>query len=339
MGSRALSGYRVLDLTQQLPGPYATHLLAAIGADVIKVEPPKGDPAREIDPAMFERVNAGKRSVVLDLKTEEGQAALRRLVETSDVLVEGFRPGTVERLGADHEAVRELRPDIVYCSLSGWGSSGPYRDLPGHDLNYLGVAGGAEGHGEVGRIGVPFVDLGSGTGAALAIVAALLERASTGEGRRLDLAMLDTALAWTTAKAPPEGGAEPAYGVFRAADGLRLSVAVLEDKFWCGLCRCLGWEDWLEAGDLATHAGRRRRAEEIAARLRRAIAASPRAELLERLRAADVPAAPVHAPDEAGRDPQVRAREAVAAGVAELAPAPRLGQHGDELLADLPNWL
>jgi crotonobetainyl-CoA:carnitine CoA-transferase CaiB-like acyl-CoA transferase len=333
-----LAGISVLDLSQQLPAPYATLLLAQLGAEVVKVEPPAGDAAREIDPPMFERVNAGKRSVVLDLKSEDGRERLRHLVARSDVLVEGFRPGTAARLGAGYEEARALRPDIVYCSLSGYGAEGPYRDIPGHDLNYLGVAGGAE-ESESGHPGVPFVDLGSGTTAALAIVAALLARDRGGEGIYLDLAMLDTAVFWAGVKVAPPGGAEPAYLVVRARDGLPLSLAVLEDKFWRNLCDCLDWSDWRDAPELATHAQRRRCAAAIQKRLHHTVATYKRKRLLEELWAADVPAAPVHERAEVGGDPQVEIRGSTASPLppalraAGLAPAPALGEHTESVLA------
>jgi crotonobetainyl-CoA:carnitine CoA-transferase CaiB-like acyl-CoA transferase len=352
----ALDGIRVLDLSQQLPGPYTTLLLAHLGAEVIKVEPPTGDVARELDEHMFRAVNVGKRSVVLDLKSHRGRAHLARLASASDVLVEGFRPGTVERLGAGYTKISSLRPDIIYCSLSGFGAEGPYRDLPGHDLNYLGIGGGANERSESCEIGIPLVDLGSGTLAALAITSALLERGTTGRGRYLDLAMLDTAVFWAGVKAPPPGGCEPAYLVAAASDGLQLSIAVLENKFWRNLCTVLGWSDWCEDPALATHELRRAQGAEIRARLREAIGTLPRARWLAALWAADVPAAPVNKSDEVARDPQVLARGLVPAVDAadqvglpplpaaplpdalrstQLAPAPALGQDTEQILAEM----
>jgi crotonobetainyl-CoA:carnitine CoA-transferase CaiB-like acyl-CoA transferase len=353
----ALDGIMVLDLSQQLPGPYATLLLAHLGAEVIKIEPPGGDAARELDERMFRAVNVGKRSLVLDLKSGGGRERLARLATGSDVLLEGFRPGTVERLGAGYATISALRPDIVYCSLSGFGLEGPYRDVPGHDLNYLGIAGGATERSESGEIGIPLVDLGSGTLAALAITSALLERNTTGSGRYLDIAMLDTAVFWAGVKAPPPRGSEPAYLVAAAADGLSVSIAVIEDKFWRNLCACLGWSDWREDPALATHELRRAHGEEIRTRLRAAIATLPRERWLAALWAADVPAAPVHTRVEVAGDPQVLARGLmpVASNGADagalppipaaplpaalrsggLAAAPRLGQDTENLLAEL----
>ncbi len=314
----ALSHVTVLDLTQQLPGPYATLLLAGLGARVLKVEPPVGDMARTLDPPMFERVNAGKESIVLDLKRPGDQALLHRLAAGADVLVEGFRPGTAARLAADYETLSRVRPDLVYCSISGFGADGPYRDVPGHDLNYLGVAGGiAAGEAsEPEEIGMPVIDMAAGTNAALAIVAALTERDRTGRGARLDVAMLDVAVFWAGVKVPIEatGIGEPTYVVLTAGDGRRLSLGVLEDKFWLALCRALEWDDWAADGELATHRGRRFRAAEVHARLVSAFARRPRDAWLEHLWRHDVPVAPVHEGGEVVGDPQVRHRGSIADG-------------------------
>lgn len=345
-----LDGIVVLDLSQQLPGPYATLLLAELGARVIKIEPPQGDMARVLDPPMFRRVNAGKESVVLDLKAGTDRAELLRLAARSDVLVEGFRPGTVNRLGADYASVARVRPDIVYCSLSGFGQDGPYRDVPGHDVNYLGVAGGVEARSADGaeEIGMPVIDLAAATNAALAIVAAVAQRARTGEGAYLDVAMLDAAVAWAGVKVPERqaGHGEPTYTVLAAADGRRLSLGVLEDKFWVALCRALTWDDWLDDPELATHAGRRARAVEVHARLARTIAGRPRDAWMRTLWEHDVPAAPVHERDEVAEDPQVRHRRLVdgAQVCVPLAPslrgpsgraAPALGEHSAHVLGRL----
>lgn len=357
MTAGALHDITVLDLTQQLPGPYATLLLAGLGARVIKIEPPGGDPSREIDPPMFDIVNAGKESVVLDLKREPGRAELHRLARSSDVFVEGFRPGVTTRLAADHASISAVRPDIVYCSISGFGVTGPYAGVPGHDLNYLGVGGSvdavplAPGDGSAHQIGIPMVDLATGTMAALAIVAALRQRAASGDGAVLDAAMLDSAVFWGSVKAPlRDGGSEPAYGIVAAADGLLLSFAVIEDKFWRALCNALGWADWCEDPAFATHHARRRRAPEVRRRLAAAIARRPREAWLKVLWAADVPVAPVHERTLAPGDPQVVARglfaTAANGGTAPvvplppslrrpLRPAPELGGDGEGVLARL----
>jgi crotonobetainyl-CoA:carnitine CoA-transferase CaiB-like acyl-CoA transferase len=357
----AVAGVTVLDLTQQLPGPYATLLLAGLGARVIKIEPPGGDLGRQIDPPMFRKVNAGKESVVLDLKTGSGRDRLLGLARWADVFVEGFRPGVTTRLGADHAAISALRPDVIYCSISGFGAAGPYAGIPGHDLNYLGVGGAVDEPplndeaSATRQIGMPVVDMATGTMGALAIVAALSERTATGTGAFLDLGMLDTAVYWGDIKAPlRDGGAEGAYGVVAAADGGLLSVAVMEDKFWRSLCEALGWSEWHEDPAFATYGARRLRAAEIHARLAATIATRPRDEWLERLWAADVPVAPVHDRAAAMEDPQIVARRLFADnGVGGRDPvvplpsalrtplghAPRLGADTERVLAELDEHL
>jgi crotonobetainyl-CoA:carnitine CoA-transferase CaiB-like acyl-CoA transferase len=315
----------VLDLSLQLPGPYSTMLLHALGARVIKVEPPGGDPARTIDPRMFATVNAGKESIELDLREEQGRAWLDRLLQISDVLVEGFRPGVADRLGFGYEHVSTLRPSIVYCSISGYGQDGPYRALPGHDLNYLGVAGGADAYRRRDDqppepIGIPIADLAAGTTAALSIVAALRDDSGT-RGRRLDIALLDAAFVWSNLKDGTAAG-EPAYAVVRASDGLCLTVAVIEDKFWRALCLALGWHEWLADAELSSYEQRKLRAAELLGRLRREIARKPRAFWLETFAAADVPVAPVHSRAEAASDPQVVERQLVSDGTLR-APLPK----------------
>lgn len=285
-----LTGVTVVDLSQQLPGPFSTLLLRTLGARVIKVEPPGGDAARLIDPDMFERVGAGKELVVLDLKSDDGRERLHELVADADVFFEGFRPGVARRLGADWETLSAINPRLVYCSLSGFGAAGPMADRPGHDINFLALAGGLPDGLSDGQalIRVPWVDLAAGTNAALTIVAALLDRTATGVGRRLEIAMLDAAAVWSAAKQPREG-AEGAYGVFATADGQRVAVAVLEEAMWERLCTALGWTDWLEDPAMTDHDHRRSLAPQIAARLREALAARSAAEIVALAEQHDVP--------------------------------------------------
>jgi crotonobetainyl-CoA:carnitine CoA-transferase CaiB-like acyl-CoA transferase len=303
----ALDGITVIELSVQLPGPYATMLLEQLGARIVKIEPPGGDVARMLDLAMYNVLNAGKESLELDLRDPAGQAELHRLCADADVFVEGFRPGVADRLGAGYETLASIREGLVYCSLSGYGQTGPYRLLAGHDVNYLGVGGGVDDDdGATRRIGMPVVDLAAGTTAALSILAALRRRDQSGVGAYLDLAMLDVAVVWSHLK-PQTPARAPAYGVFRAGDGAALSLAALEDKFWRNLCDVLGWDDWKV--EFADYGDRVRSADTIAQRLESALLARPRDAWLELFAAADLPAAPVH--DLAGTqaDAQVRERE------------------------------
>jgi len=304
-----LAGVTVVDLTQQLPGPFATLLLATLGARVIKVEPPTGDAAREIDPPMFARVNAGKELVCLDLKTERGRGLLHDLVARADVFVEGFRPAVVARLAADWDTLSSVNPRLVYCSISGFGADGPLAGRPGHDVNFLALAAGLPDgliDGET-LIRVPWVDLAAGTYAVLTIIAALMERAATGRGRHLELAMLDAAAAWSAAKLP-RPGAEGAYGVFATADGQRVGVAVLEEAMWRRLCEAFGWTDWLDDPSMADHEQRRARAAEVASRLRDAVAGLSADRLAELAVRHDVGISRVNDLEDVAAEPQIAAR-------------------------------
>src|SRR4051812_753402 len=193
---------RVLDLSQLLPGPFCTQILADLGAAVVKVEPPDGDPARGMPSDLFATANRNKASVDLDLKAPADRNACLRLAAASDVVVEGFRPGVVERLGVGYEDVRARNPGVVYCSISGFGRTGPRRDRPGHDANYLAASGALaySGHwSEVPRrSGLPIADLAASCYGAIAILAALHERARTGLGGHIDLAMADAAMAFAS---------------------------------------------------------------------------------------------------------------------------------------------
>ena len=192
-----LSGLRVLDLSIWRPGPYATSLLVALGADVLKVEPPGGDPMRRYE-GLFASINAGKRSVVLDLKDDAGRARGLALAEQADVLVEGFRPGVMARLGLDEAAVRARNPALVYCSISGYGQEGERATLPGHDVNYQAWAGALTPAGGTATLPtLPTADLAAGLAAAFGICAAVIGRGASKEGTYLDVSMTDVMATWT----------------------------------------------------------------------------------------------------------------------------------------------
>lgn len=260
-----LQGVRILDLSRLLPGPMATAHLAAMGADVIKVEDPRtGDYARSMG-SFYESVNRNKRSLAVDLKSGEGREAFMALAKTAGVVLEGFRPGVVKSLGIDYAAVKAIKPDIVYCSLSGYGQTGPYRLRPGHDINYLSVAGVLN---EIGTASQPpslcniqIADvLGGAMSAAMGILAALFSARQTGEGRYLDVAMTDCALAHNimplmayndhggTAERGDDylTGALPWYNVYPTLDGRYLALGALEQKFWRAFCEEIGRTEWQE---------------------------------------------------------------------------------------------
>jgi crotonobetainyl-CoA:carnitine CoA-transferase CaiB-like acyl-CoA transferase len=291
-----LDGMSVVDLSVWRPGPYATQLLAGLGAQVTKVEPPGGDPMRAF-PELFADLNGAKQLRQLDLKDGADRAALLQLTAAADVLVEGFRPGVVDRLGVGYADVRQVNPGIVYCSVSGFGQVGPLADAPGHDLNYLAWAGALSPDGAppvAPRI--PVADLAAGMAAALAVTAACLRRQRTGEGVFLDVAMADVVATWTGAVGPRlEGMAGPTrsipgYGTFATADEGFVALGVLaEDHFWDAMCRQLGLGE--HAG--LTFAQRAERTAELQDAVAAAVAARPRDALVRGLVAAGVPAAPV----------------------------------------------
>ncbi|RMF21178.1 MAG: CoA transferase, partial [Deltaproteobacteria bacterium] len=327
----ALSGIRVVDLSRYAPGPYCTMLLADFGADVVVIEEPPGR-GRRVDTEMGvdERTKAhlpmgrNKRSVALDLKNDRHREAFFRLVERADVVTEGFRPGVARRLGVDYEAVRRRNPRVVYCSISGYGQTGPYADLVGHDLNYISVAGvlGMIGTPD-GRPVIPANILGDFAGgglfAAFAILAALIARGRTGKGQYIDMSMTDGALSlaalaasdyWSSGEPPRPGryflsGSLPCYNVYETADGKYLSIACMEPWFWKNLCEVLGCEEF--AGEQFN----RERFAEMFAFLREAFKKKTRDEWFAELSSRDICATPVYSMDEALMDPHIQARDMV----------------------------
>jgi crotonobetainyl-CoA:carnitine CoA-transferase CaiB-like acyl-CoA transferase len=313
--SRPLHGLRVLSLAENLPGPYATLVLADLGAEVLLVERPGvGDLSRQV-PAMFAAVARGKRSVALDLKSETGRDAFLRLAADCDVVMEGFRPGTVRRLGVSYDDVVAVRPDIIYVSITGYGQDGPYRDRPGHDINFQGLAGMVTGD-------VPstlVADLAAGTFAAVAVTTALAQRERTGRGAYVDVSMLDVLVSWQTAlvalqSADNRGSVDrvpltlPGYGVYRTADGAELTLGVtLEDHLWRDLALACGLEH--VRGLSGTE--RAARCAELDDLVRSSIASRPLGAWELDLAAGNVAFSVCRTPGTLAEDPQVAARQLV----------------------------
>jgi len=316
-----LRGVRVLDLTRLVPGPVCTQHLADLGADVIKVEDTgAGDYA---PPALRALVNRNKRGLQLDLKQPEGAEAFLQLARGADVVVEGFRPGAMARLGLSYEQVAAVNPRIVYCSITGYGQSGPYRDRPGHDLNYCSHAGVADqigvGADTLALTNLPIADLmGGALGAAMGILAALFDAARTGRGRHLDIAMADGALAHAVmplatlaahgstrrAGADTLTGGLACYALYRTADARFMAVGALERKFWDSLCDVIDRADLKplhRSGDAAAEA-------RVRGELAAVFGARPLADWEARFAHADACVSPVHTLEEALADPHFRAR-------------------------------
>jgi len=360
-----LAGVRVLDLTRLLPGPMATLHLADLGADVIKIEDlGAGDYAT---PSVRALANRNKRGLRLDLKHRDGLATLLRLCRDADVLVEGFRPGVMERLGAGYEAVAAVNPRIVYCSITGFGQTGPLRDAPGHDIDYAALAGVADQMGNAAGpalSNLPVADLLGGTmGALSGTLAALFSATRTGRGRHVDIAMADVALAHAVlplamlhqhGQVPRVGqggltGALACYGFYRTADDRHVAVGALEPKFWDDLCRRLERADLLplhRTGDPATE-------ERLRGELAAIFGARPLGHWRALFHDAQACVAPVLRVDEALAHPQFRERGMRVEGSdparPELGcpftmtgfapgaprPAPRAGEHSDEILREV----
>ncbi|MER3400805.1 MAG: carnitine dehydratase [Thermoflexus sp.] len=264
-----LAGIRVLDLTRLLPGPFATQWLAAMGAEVIRIEPPSGgDWLREMPPmsegmgAWFTAVNRGKKSVAIHLKDPRGRALFLRLVRSADVVVEGFRPGVMDRLGLGPEVLLAQQPRLVYAALRGYGPGSRWRERAGHDLNYLALAGfvGLNAPREEPPIPppVPVADFGGAMALALAVAAGLFHRERTGRGVVLDAAMFEVVASWmhpfwlahragmpAAREGMPLNGAFPCYRVYRTADGGAMALAALEPAFWQAFCEAVGRPEWI----------------------------------------------------------------------------------------------
>jgi len=261
----ALEGIKVLDLTTLLPGPLATLYLAEAGADVLKIERPGGEDLRRYPPfrngrsIAFELLNKGKRFLELDLKLADALASMRALIEDADILVEQFRPGVMARLGLDYETLQELNPGLIMCSISGFGQTGPRAREAGHDINYMGLTGLLElSRGPAADPVLPptqIADIGGGSFPAIInILLALIQRARTGRGAYLDIAMCDAMFTFApfafadlaaAGRAPASGamlltGASPRYGLYPTLDDRLVAVGALEDKFWTGLCDAVG---------------------------------------------------------------------------------------------------
>ncbi len=367
--SKPLHGIRVLDLSRLLPGPFCTLLLADLGAEVIKVEDVSGgDYIRTMAPflgedgAYFLALNPGKKSVALNLKSARGAEAFYRLAASANVILEGFRPGTVDRLGIGYEKIREVSPGIVYCSISGYGQDGPLRNRAGHDLNYIALSGILALSGREGALPsippVQIADLSSGMYAAIAILAAVRESELRGTGRYIDISMMDSAMSWLIMVVAeyaagwrdgrgrlPLTGKFPCYNVYRTRDGGEITLAALESKFWKDFCTAVGREDILGLQYSCD--------PEAFAALESLFAERTRAEWSAILEKGDFCCEAVRSLDEALAGAQARHRGMVQGSSAEgelfvhlhnpirllrreeLGPAPRLGEHTGPLLRDL----
>lgn len=377
MPKRALSGLRILDLTRLLPGPYCTMMLADLGAEVVKIEEPgRGDYMREWPPKLkkesvfFLAVNRNKKSLTLDLKTNRGREIFLELVKGADVVVEGFRPGVIEKLGIGYKDLKEVNPGIIVCSISGYGQDGPFAQKAGHDWNYLSIAGigGFTGTKEGKPVipGVQIADIGGGALlSAFCILATVISRGKTGKGQYIDVAMMDGALAWACVHAGKYfvDGESPApskemvtgqfacYNVYKTKDGRYMSLGALETQFWSAFCKAVGRDDLI-----MEHYALGKRADEVIAVVESIFAKHTREEWIRLLEDVDCCCEPVNNFDETFSHPQVLHRNMIVEMVhptegkirmlnfpgkfsetpAEMImPPPSLGQHTRDILGGL----
>jgi crotonobetainyl-CoA:carnitine CoA-transferase CaiB-like acyl-CoA transferase len=372
-----LEGIRVLDCTRLLPYQYCTMILADLGAEVTKIEEPLegdygrwGDILRTYESMLFVMANRNKRSMKLNLKDERGKEILKRLATTHDVLVESFRPGVMNRLGLGYKEISEVKPDIIYCSATGYGETGPYRDKPGHDLNYLAISGILACTGEhTGRPvipGIPFGDMaGGGVFTALTIIAALLGKERTGRGQYIDVAQTDVLVSLNLfniaealsekkgRKARPYNlrGGNLCYNTYKTLDGKFIALGALEEKFWKNFCKAIGKEDWIP-NHLAPYEDGGRRTKE----LKDLFASKTQKEWAELFENVDTCLTPVLRPDDTLEDDHLKDRgvvttmedpqrgETIQIGFParfseelnfKRSPAPVFGQHTKEILTSL----
>jgi formyl-CoA transferase len=376
----ALGNIVVLDLTRALAGPYCTMTLADLGAEVIKVEiPGRGDDSRQWGPpfaagesAYYLCANRGKKSLTLNLKTEQGREIVRQLAERADVLVENFYTGTMDEWGLGYEALRTLNPRLIYCAITGYGQTGPYRHRPGYDFitqaqgGIMSVTGPEEGPPM--KVGVSIVDVTAGMNAALAILAALFEWATSGEGQYLDIALLDTQVAWLAnvgsnylvSGRPPArlGNGHPnivPYGPFPTQDGW-IAIAAANDRQWQELCALAGWSDLVADPRYATNPLRVENRRTLIPTLEERFRQRTSAEWEQSLLQVNIPCSPINTLDQVFADLQVLARDMLVevphptAGNVRLIgsplklsrtpvrleqPPPLLGQHTAEVLVEL----
>lgn len=383
-GGGPLSGFRVLDLTNVLAGPFCTYQLVLMGAEVIKVESPdRGDLARQLgaDPersralmgASFLAQNSGKKSVALDLKTERGKAAFRALLQTADVVVENFRPGVMDRFGLGYAALKEIKPDLIYCAISGFGQTGPMSGAPAYDQIIQGLSGAMSITGDAGsaplRVGYPVADSIGGMTAAFAVAAALAGRERSGKGGFIDVSMLDSmiaAMGWIVSnylianQTPQPMGNEnftaAPSGAFATADGL-LNIAANKQEQFEALARVIGRGDLIDDDRFAEREARKKNRSALTMEIESALAAKPAADWEGELNAAGVPAGRVLTVAQALELDQVKQRRLVqeidagdsgetipvCVGGYQLnggaltvdRPPPRLGQHTEEMLSEI----
>ena len=331
---KALEGIRVLDLTRALAGPFCTLMLGDHGADVIKIElPGSGDDTRQWGPpfigeesAYFLSINRNKRSLTLNFKEDQAKKIFLQLVRDADVVVENFTPGVMSRFGLDYDTVKGTNPRIIYCSISGFGQTGPYKDRPAYDQIMQGISGvmsiTGEPQGEPQKVGIAITDIGAGMWSAFAIMAAVFHRDQHGEGQYIDVSMMDAQVAWLTYQAafyfangqPPKrlGAAHPTlvpYQAFMCSDGKYVNVAVGSERIWERFCQGIHREDLKDHADYAINGDRVRNREVLVPLLQEYFLSRSVAEWVEDLHKVNVPCGPINDLEDVFSDPQLLHRQ------------------------------
>jgi len=333
----ALDDITVLDLTTLLPGPFATSILADFGAKIIKIESPKKpDLMRRLPPlvgepkdnnrlgAVFYSLNRNKKSLTLDLKSEKGKEIFKKLVKNADVLIEQFRPGVMKRLGLEYEVLKEINPKLIYCSITGYGQDGPYKDMPGHDLNYIGVSGMASltgtKDGEPVIQGAQVADIGAGSmNAIVGILIAYIAREKTGKGQFIDISMMDGTIPWLQiplisylasgekqyrGETQVSGGIAN-YNIYKCKDGKYITIGALEPKFYANLCKALNRRD------LRRYYMNFKKQDHLRKEFEKIFITKNRDEWFQELRSKDVCVAPMNELWDVEFDPHVKSRKMI----------------------------
>ena len=354
-----LNGIRIADFSMFVPGPFCTAILADLGADVVKIESLNGDPGRGYVPVQFRTENRNKRSIAIDLKKEESKQVVARLAKHSDIAIEGFRPGVAKRLGIDFESLRKANPSLIHCSISGYGQTGPWRERPGHDVNYVAAAGALAFPGQwlkaPSRSSLAVADMAGGSFAAIAVLSSLHERHQTGKGASLDLSLFEAAFFWAAMRhsldknVDPRAHLFPVNDIFETKDGKRLTLGILEEHFWDNFVKMV---PALSSESFSSDAKRRANGDALSALLSEIMKTKTAEEWLRICNDNDIPVDLCITPGEAAELEQIVARQDVASAGGEkfaLFPVfangarggrlrrgvPGPGEHGREILVEL----
>jgi crotonobetainyl-CoA:carnitine CoA-transferase CaiB-like acyl-CoA transferase len=355
-GWQPLLGVKVVDFSMFVPGPFCSAIFADLGAEVIKVEAPRGDPGRAYVPVQFNTENRNKRSLSLDLKKEGSAAIVEKLVGKADIVVEGFRPGVAKRLRIDYETLKKHNPKLIYCSISGYGQTGPWRERPGHDVNYVAAAGGLAFPGQwlhpPARSSLPVADMAGGSFAAIAVASALYEKSRTGKGVYLDLSLFEAGFFWAAMRhsldkdVDPRAHIFPVNDIFECKDGQRLTLGILEEHFWENFRKVVPGFD---GDEFSSDAKRRANGDVLSRKLSEALKSQTSSAWIALLEANDIPVDLCITPAEAAAgNKQLMERKAQTRGFATFpvfadgkrggslrAGVPKLGEHSREILVEL----